>query len=62
VLTSLLAKLKAAKALIQSGDIAGAKAALQTYIAAVSAQSGKHISASAAVLMIGDANGLLAQL
>jgi len=62
VLTSLLAKLKAAKALSQSGDIAGAKAALRTFIAAVRAQSGKHISASAAVLMIGDANWLLAQL
>jgi 5'-nucleotidase len=62
VLTSLLAKLKYAKTLIQSGDIAGAKAVLQTFIAAVSAQSGKHISVSAATLMIGDANWLLAQL
>jgi 2',3'-cyclic-nucleotide 2'-phosphodiesterase (5'-nucleotidase family) len=62
VLTSLLAKLKYAKALILSGNVAGAKAALQTFIAAVQAQSGKHISSSAATLMVGDANWLLAQL
>jgi 2',3'-cyclic-nucleotide 2'-phosphodiesterase (5'-nucleotidase family) len=62
ILTSLQAKLRAAKALIQSGDIAGARTALRSFIAAVRAQSGKHISASAATLMIADANWLLTQL
>lgn len=62
VLTSLLAKLNSAKMLIAQGDAAGAKVVLQSFINAVSALSGKRISASAATLLIGDANWLMAQL
>ena len=62
ILTSLIAKLNSAYALILTGDTAGAKTVLESFIAAVNAQSGKHISASAAALLIADATWLMTQL
>jgi 2',3'-cyclic-nucleotide 2'-phosphodiesterase (5'-nucleotidase family) len=62
VLTSLVAKLQAAMDLIAAGDVAGAKATLKAFIAAVRAQSGKHIAADAAAQLIADANWLIAHL
>jgi 2',3'-cyclic-nucleotide 2'-phosphodiesterase (5'-nucleotidase family) len=57
---SLLDKLNTAQAYLNQGNIKAAQNALQAFINAVQAQSGKHIKTSAANLLITDAKWVIA--
>jgi len=62
VVTSLLAKLNAAQTLIAVGKIDQAKTILNAFINEVQAQSGKHITADAAELLLQAAEYILSNL
>jgi 2',3'-cyclic-nucleotide 2'-phosphodiesterase/3'-nucleotidase len=59
---SLLVKLNTAQTNLNKDNIKAAKNALQAFINAVQAQSGKHITKQAADLLIADANWVIAHL
>jgi soluble cytochrome b562 len=58
--SSLLDKLNTAQTYLNKGNLTAAKSALQTFINAVKAQSGKHITKQAADLLIADAQWVIA--
>ena len=62
VVTSLLAKLDAAQKLIEEGKTDHAKNLLNAFIKEVQAQSGKHITAEAAELLVQAAEHILSNL
>jgi len=58
--SNLLDKLNTAQTYLNKDNIKAAKNALQAFINAVQAQSGKHITADAATLLITDAQWVIA--